>query len=317
MNDEQIVARLRDGLDTPEPQVVVDPASVLRQGRRVRGVRTAAMTAAVVLVFGVVISVFALARPDSSPADNPTVSPSAIPAQVVVPEGSALAQTTQVISARTGISMADLDAAIADPASLGIPEQFCSLQDVTAPERVVEGWLAPGTYDVPAGATAVDVLSEMVGRTTVMLTDRQVPQDQWHRVLIIASIIDHEVGRDEDRPKVARVFENRLATGIPLQADSTVAYSLGISALKLTAAHLNDPTNPYNTYAVRGLPPGAIASPRLASVEAVLNPAEGDWVYWCVVNLKTQETKFTADYNELMTFKRELADWLADTDEGP
>jgi len=240
--------------------------------------------------------------------------------RVTIAEGRTVAQIREKIVANTKVSAQDLDEAIANPAALGIPEQFCELAGIDPaehPDRIVEGWLAAGSYDVAPDDTAVDVLAAMVTRTTDLLESKQIPVEDWHRVLVTASIIEREVNQDQYRPMVARAMSNRLAGNIPLQADATTAYSLGKSALKLTKEELQDNDNPYNTRVVRGLPPGAIGAPGVASIDAVLDPPEGNWVYWCTVNLTTGETKFTADYNEFQTFKRELNDWLAENDVTP
>ncbi|MCL2466619.1 MAG: endolytic transglycosylase MltG [Micrococcales bacterium] len=240
--------------------------------------------------------------------------------RVTIPEGLTVAQIKEKVVSNTKITPEAFDAAIADPKALGIPEQFWQVDGINPdehPERIVEGWLAAGTYDVASDATAVQVLKQMVERTTDLLKAKDVPVENWHTVLITASIIEREVNKDEYRGKVARAVGNRLSSGTPLQADATTAYSLDTAALRLTKEQLADTTNPYNTRVVRGLPPGAIGSPGVASIEAVLDPPEGNWVYWCTVNLDTGETKFTADYNEFQQFKRELIDWLKDNDYSP
>ena len=232
--------------------------------------------------------------------------------RLTIPEGWTAKQIVERIASTTNIPVEDLNAAIeaarTDPASLGLPPDAVTNPAVLNP---VEGWLFPTTYDVPPDATAVQVLTMMVDKTKSVLTAENVPQDQWERVLTVASIIEREVSTDEYRPMVARAIQNRLDKGIPLQADATTAYSLDKSALTLTSDELNDTSNPYNTRRVLGLPPGPIGSPREASIAAVLHPATGDWLYWCTVNLDTGETKFTADYAEFGTFKAELNAWLA------
>ena len=238
---------------------------------------------------------------------NPTIFCCGL--RTVVP-GWTAAHIVEKIAASTGIPASELNEALADPVALGEPA------DAIDPRALVgaEGWLFPGTYDVDPGTPAGEVLIMMVERTKGTLTEKGVPQDQWLRVLTLASIVEREVGNcrgcDQYRPMVARAMENRLSRDMPLQADATTAYSLNKSALDLTGAELADKMNPYNTRAVRGLPPGPIASPSEASIDAVLNPAEGSWVFWCTVNLNTGETKFTDNYNEFLTFKRELNDWL-------
>ena len=125
-------------------------------------------------------------------------------------------------------------------------------------------------------------------------------------LMIIASLVESEVNRAEDRGKVSRVIYNRLEgdeTAGLLQIDATVNYALGRDlGLALTEEDL-DVDSPYNTRKFPGLPPGPIESPGEAAIEAAANPADGDWLYYVTVNLDTGETKFTDDYDEFLRFK--------------
>src|SRR5207247_4991925 len=101
-----------------------------------------------------------------------------------------------------------------------------------------------------------------------------------YQVVVLASIIEKEAGTDADRPKIARVFYNRLKAGLPLQSDVTVQYALGAKAPRhLTLADIKV-KSPYNTYLHTGLPPTPIDSPSLASIAAALSPASGNWLYF-------------------------------------
>ncbi len=223
--------------------------------------------------------------------------------RVTIPEGLTAAQIVERVSTSTGLPLADLNAAIADPASLGLPAGVAG----------VEGWLYATTYDVDPDATAAEVLTMMVDKTKEVLTAKQVPQDQWQTVLTKASIIEEEAGRAEDRPLMARAIENRLASGMLLQIDATVEYGAGRSVADMTGdewiAARTDTTNPYNTYVHSGLPPGPIASPGASSIDAVLAPAEGGWVFWLTVNPVTKETKFAVDYEGHNANLAELQAW--------
>jgi UPF0755 protein len=110
--------------------------------------------------------------------------------------------------------------------------------------------------------------------------------------MTIASILEYEGSRDEDYPKIARAIYNRLDKGMALQSDATVAYANNLSGTVWTTQAERDNPSPYNTYVHTGLPPGPIGSPGEKTIEAALNPAEGPWIYWLVVNLKTGETRF-------------------------
>ncbi|MCL2454195.1 MAG: endolytic transglycosylase MltG [Micrococcales bacterium] len=227
--------------------------------------------------------------------------------RVTIPEGRNEAQILQLISERTPISLADLQAAVADPASIGLPEQAGG---------IVEGWLFPATYDIEPDATAVSVLSQMTAKTVEVLRSRDVPESRWQTVLIKASMIEREAGRDVDRAPMARAIENRLARDMVLQIDATVEYGAGRTVAQMTpqewVAARSDPSNLYNTYLHRGLPPGPIASPGAASIDAVLSPAQGDWLYWVTVNPATKETKFATTLAEHQQYIEELRAWVAE-----
>jgi UPF0755 protein len=228
-----------------------------------------------------------------------------VSSRVTIPEGYTAAQIYQRLYEITTIPVEDLQAAAADTAGIGLP---------AVANGNVEGWLFPATYEIEPGSSATSVLAQMVARTTEILTARGVPQDQWETVLNKASIIEREGKLDEDRPKIARAIQNRLDIEMPLQIDAVVAYGLGKSGTELTYADTRDavpPYNPYNTYKVSGLPPTPIASPGEASIDAVLNPAQGPWLFWVTVNPETGETKFAETFAEHQTYVQELRDWEA------
>lgn len=221
--------------------------------------------------------------------------------KVTIPEGLNKDQTLAKISEKTLIPVDQLNAAIADPASIGLPAEAGGN---------VEGWLFPATYDVQPDATAAGVLGQMVQQTVTNLTNQAVPQDQWETVLIKASIVEREAKLDEDRYKVARGIENRIARDMPLQIDSTTAYGLGVTRAP-TPEENNDPNNAYSTYTHVGLPPGPIASPGAVSIDAVMHPAEGPWIFWVTVNPVTGETLFTDSSAEHAANIQKLRDWKA------
>jgi UPF0755 protein len=223
--------------------------------------------------------------------------------RVTIPEGYTARQIYERLYEITTIPVAEFEAAAADPAAIGLPAEAGGN---------VEGWLFPATYEVEPGSTAASVLAQMVGRTTALLTERGVPQAQWETVLNKASIVEREGKLDEDRAKIARAIENRLATDMLLQIDAINAYGLGIPGTQLTTADTSGaqpPYNPYNSYKVTGLPPTPIANPGQVSIDAVLNPTPGPWLFWVTVNLDTGETKFSETYAEHQTYVDELRAW--------
>lgn len=230
--------------------------------------------------------------------------------RLVLPEGLRLSQTVEASVAATELPKADFEAALARPGDLGLP--------AWARDRP-EGFLFPATYDIAGDETATALLKSFVSRfnqaSAEVGLEARAPEVglKPYKVLTVASIVQAEVA-PADFAKAARVIYNRLDQGMPLQMDSTVAYALGISDIRLNEEQLAT-SSPYNTYANKGLPPGPINSPGEAAMEAALNPAEGDWLYFVTVDPATGETRFTADYEEFLEFKREFQRNLAELEE--
>ena len=151
----------------------------------------------------------------------------------------------------------------------------------------VEGTLLPETYYFSFGdsrQTIVDRMTASMRETLDTLwakRDPNLPFKTKEEAVILASIIEKETAVAEERPLVAGVFVNRLNRGMRLQSDPTVAYGIAPDGLKraLTRADLKQPT-PYNTYVIKGLPPGPIANPGRSSIAAALSPAQTPYLYF-------------------------------------
>lgn len=230
-------------------------------------------------------------------------------AKVVLPEGLRLRQSLRAAAEGTGIPLDDFKAVVKEPEELGLPDWA---------KGKVEGFLFPATYQVPDGSTATEVLQQFTARFAKASADLDLEQRAAaigktpYEVLIIASLVEAEV-KPQDFRKVAAVIENRLADGMPLQLDATVAYGLGVVDLQLSSAQLEQDT-PYNTYTRTGLPPTPINSPGEAAIEAALSPAKGNWLYYVTVDPTTGETKFAKSYDRFLEFKAELQRNLAKSD---
>lgn len=169
-----------------------------------------------------------------------------------------------------------------------------------------EGWLEPGSYDAKGLGSASDIMKAMVDARVAKLDGMGVPTgDERENILIMASIAEAEVNSSEYYGKVTRVILNRLADGMPLGMDTTVAYGLGISASDLTDAMLADASNPYNTRINTGLPPTPISNPGDDAIQAAMNPEPGDWLYFVTTNLQTGETKFATTEDEFWQIRDE------------
>lgn len=200
-----------------------------------------------------------------------------------------------------------IEAAYADTAGIGLPAEAGGN---------VEGWLAPGTYDVSENATPKDLIKKMVSQTVTRLKEFKVSKEDYQKVLTKASIVEREVNREQYYGQAARVIENRLEqtdgeTHGLLQMDSTVQYGLGRYGGIPSEAETQDANNPYNTYVHKGLPPGPIGSPGEAAVKAVLNPPAGSWLYFVTVNLETGETLFASTSEEQKANTKKLNDYCS------
>ncbi|MBI4126151.1 MAG: endolytic transglycosylase MltG, partial [Deltaproteobacteria bacterium] len=158
----------------------------------------------------------------------------------------------------------------------------------------------PDTYRVTLARTAEDILHQLVARFHEVWTPAYDERAtalglSVHQVMTLASIVEKETGAAHERPLIASVFLNRLKQGMPLQSDPTVIYGLPHFDGNLRKEDLSHPHH-YNTYVHPGLPPGPIASPGKASIEAVLNPAETSYLYFVAKGDGTHE--FTSSLSD-------------------
>jgi UPF0755 protein len=197
------------------------------------------------------------------------------------------------VTFREGLTMAEM-AKVFETAGLGPAAAFMQAAKDPAPVREVdpsardlEGYLFPETYALPRRADAAKLVRQMVAAfvhafppelrqagAAENLTPRQI--------VTLASIVEKETAKAEERPIVAAVYRNRLRIGMPLQCDPTVIYALQRAGTFTGNLRRDDLMfdSPYNTYRYPGLPPGPIASPGKASLEAAARPADVDFVYF-------------------------------------
>lgn len=198
--------------------------------------------------------------------------------RVVVPEGWAMWDIAPTVAESLAVPVDSVEAAMRDTVLL---------RRVGAPRgiRTLEGYLFPDTYDFPEGASARQAIEMMVERFERMW------KPEWnaranalkmtrHDVVTLASIVEKEVRKGEERPTVSAVYHNRLRRGQALQADPTVQYALGRRRPGRVLYRDLRVESPYNTYRRMGLPPGPIASPGAASLEATLYPADVRFMYF-------------------------------------
>jgi UPF0755 protein len=177
----------------------------------------------------------------------------------------------------------------------------------------LEGYLFPDTYTLPRRTTADDLVARMVSRFEKALTP-EIRQQAASRGLSIrqlvtlASLVEKETASAPERPLVAAVYANRLEAGMGMQADPTVIYALeraGRYTGNLTRADLQF-DSPYNTYRYAGLPPGPIAAPGQASLEAAANPADVPYLYFVSRNDGTHAFAATLDEHNRNVFQYQI-----------
>lgn len=173
------------------------------------------------------------------------------------------------------------------------------LEKIGAQEAHPEGLFLPETYRYPAGTTDTDLLRQAYRLLTEALAaewqgrDEGLPLTSPYEALILASIVEKETGRADERARIAGVFTRRLQIGMRLQTDPTVIYGIGIEFNgDLTRKDLRTDTD-YNTYTRRGLPPTPIALPGRAAIHAAVHPAPGKELYFVATGLGDGSHRFS------------------------
>jgi UPF0755 protein len=166
--------------------------------------------------------------------------------------------------------------------SLSKNKNFLKSLNIDAPS--LEGYLFPETYRIPKGSKPEAVLTLMVNMLRKNFDESMISRMKElnmseNQILTLASIIEKEAVVDEERPIIAAVYHNRLKRGMPLQADPTAIYGIKSYKSKITRRDLQNKTR-YNTYVIRGLPPGPICSAGIKSIRAALFPADVPYLYF-------------------------------------
>lgn len=171
----------------------------------------------------------------------------------------------------------------------------------------LEGFLFPDTYNFDAGVKPEYIIETMIKRFeeiwSKVSTGFNIKSEDIEKVITVASIIEKEARVDKDRPLVASVIYNRLAQDMPLQIDATVIYAHGYYIENVRNRHLAIESK-YNTYLHDGLPVGPICNPGVASIEAALNPAKTDYLFYLLASDNAHY--FTNNYDDFLKKKQEL-----------
>ena len=200
--------------------------------------------------------------------------------ELVVPEGSNMFDIAASVGQFDFLKSADFLRAARNPALI---------HDLAPKAPTLEGYLFPATYRITRSTTIQQLCAMMTGQfrkqwrelqdqaPTTLMQSRSV-----NEIITLASLVEKETGRSEDRPIVASVYENRLRKGMALDCDPTTIYAALLDARYRGTIYRSDlaSDNAYNTYRHAGLPPGPIANPGVASLKAALAPAETDYLYF-------------------------------------
>jgi UPF0755 protein len=207
---------------------------------------------------------------------------------LTIPEGRRLEEVAALVEQQTPISATTFLSLARDAQAW--TAQYPFLAELPAGASL-EGYLFPDTYRLPQDATASDVIARILAnfdhRLTAKLRDDLASQKRsLFQAVTLASIVEREAVVEPERPIIASVYLNRLASGMALDADPTVQYGMASARGKapwwpqLTQEDYRSARSPYNTYLNPGLPPGPIASPGLASLQAAIDPAQTSFYFF-------------------------------------
>jgi UPF0755 protein len=209
------------------------------------------------------------------------------------PEGLTIADMAKIFEAHGFGARADFTAAAADGSVVA---------DLDPAAKDLEGYLFPDTYLLPRRTDARKLVKQMVERFRKTLSPDMVEAANTRglsvrQLVTLASIVEKETARADERPIVAAVYSNRLRIGMPLQCDPTVIYAMMRAGRYAGNIRRGDLAidSPYNTYRVAGLPPGPIASPGKGALAAAAHPAQADYLYFVSRNDGSHEFAHTLE----------------------
>jgi UPF0755 protein len=220
---------------------------------------------------------------------------------VTIPEGLTIPEVASILHARAQVDSASF-------VRLANRPDFVRTLGLSASS--LEGYLFPNTYRLYEGMSPEFILKEMTGLFQKVFTEKYRTQAEqlgysMHQIVTLASIVEQEAQKEEERGIISGVFHNRLRIGIRLEADPTVQYAIGDPNLRLLKKHLTIPS-PYNTYLHAGLPPGPICSPGAASIRAALYPQSVPYLFFVARGDGTHIfSKSNEEHNEARTLVKQ------------
>jgi UPF0755 protein len=193
--------------------------------------------------------------------------------ELVIPEGSNMFDIANAIE-ELGLMKA--------PVFLKVAADPVMIRDLDPKAPTLEGYLFPATYRVTRHTTATQIAQQMTGQFRKIWKEIEKPGADVHSTTTLASLVEKETAAPVERPEIAGVYANRLRAGMKLDCDPTTIYAAMLEGKykgTIYRSNLNS-ANPYNTYQNPGLPPGPIANPGMASLQAALEPAPSDYLYF-------------------------------------
>jgi len=229
---------------------------------------------------------------------------------VRITEGWRREQIADFLDTQVGLPFTGVDFLAATGVAPSLPQGTALTEMGLPPAATLEGFLFPDTYQLPADATAADLVERMLQNfdarvTPQMRADSEARNLTLFEVVTLASIVEREAIIAEERPVIASVYLNRLAAGTKLEADPTVQYAMGYHAdsgewwnRSLTQEDYYSVDSPYNTYLYPGLPPGPISNPGLDAIRAVIYPATTPFFYFRADCDGSGRHRFATTYEE-------------------
>ena len=223
---------------------------------------------------------------------------------VTIPEGLTIGETAGTVASDSGVGASAFEKA-ARRTDYGYA--FLDKQGV----ETTEGYLFPAKYDFEKGVTAAHIVDRLLGQYLLETQDLDIAEARERlglteqQLVTVASLIEKEAATPGEKPLIASVIYNRMRNDTPLQIDATIQYALKRPKANLSLADLKV-DSPYNTYRNKGLPPGPICSPGRESIQAALNPANTNYLYY-VLEANGKKHFFTSDYDDFLREKKKAA----------
>lgn len=228
------------------------------------------------------------------------------PANVVVPSVRTVDEECDKIARFLMIDGDDIKNVLKDSAKVS---------ELGFTKETLPAMFIPNTYEIYWTTDAEELVNRLKSEYDNFWTDSRIEKAQALgltpvQVSTLASIVDSETSRDQDKPIIARLYLNRLERGIRLASDPTVVFAVGDFTLRRVLRRHLEVESPYNTYKHEGLPPGPIRIPSIAGIDAVLNPDDNDYIYMCAKEDFSGEHYYTSSEQEHMANARKYAEAL-------